>query len=509
MTPPCLVEGTPASADPGAPVSPALNGRANRAGPPPDFGRVLHEALSIYGQTAGPPSPRASLTGKESAPHVAADTAADATATPVQQAKTVETGAAMTSSSANAEAGELPSASRRTPPPALGVETDDDSAETPASGADEEKPKSPPVDSLGALVCPALPPMPPPPAPTPPSGAAPNPSAARPDGPKLPTDLPAESTNSKPSTESGKSALPAPTTKSALPTELTKSMPSAAALETTPSPAPRAEGSAAPTSSAAPGDDSLKGAPEGGIERPVSPPPIVSADGTTTAPLNPGMNNAAKQDEFAAAAVQKLPTETAGAVSAAPAPANRRLAKDAPVTAPVAVTAFANAERRATPIETAPAEPGPTSAADPARVERLAHTIASEATLLRQFQTDRLSVVLKPDAETQIRLQFTQHNGLIEATARCDQGDLHFLSAHWPELQQRLEPQGIRLLDLAGAGGSFGAGGDSSQRHFQPPVEPAESVFVSSPALQTATSPVQPIAVRAATRTNRLLESWA
>jgi hypothetical protein len=81
-------------------------------------------------------------------------------------------------------------------------------------------------------------------------------------------------------------------------------------------------------------------------------------------------------------------------------------------------------------------------------VERISRLVLAEVALIKQHSSDSLAVVLRPDAETELFVHLTQRNGKIEATVRCERGDLQHLSALWGQLQESLAHQKVRLAPL-------------------------------------------------------------
>jgi hypothetical protein len=79
---------------------------------------------------------------------------------------------------------------------------------------------------------------------------------------------------------------------------------------------------------------------------------------------------------------------------------------------------------------------------------RLVGPILHEAELMRRLRPDSLAVALRPDPQTEIMLRLTQRRGTIEAEASYERGDLESMLSAWPDLQRRLQPQGVQLLDL-------------------------------------------------------------
>lgn len=114
---------------------------------------------------------------------------------------------------------------------------------------------------------------------------------------------------------------------------------------------------------------------------------------------------------------------------------------------------------------------------DDARLRSLERThdlVAMHALRLTQSGNDTLRVVIEPGSGTRLSLELRLNNGAIEAQGVLNQGDFNFLSSHWPELQQQLEPRGIHLADLQCPTGSAmdqrssqQTGGQSSEE--QPP----------------------------------------
>lgn len=108
-----------------------------------------------------------------------------------------------------------------------------------------------------------------------------------------------------------------------------------------------------------------------------------------------------------------------------------------------------------------PTAPAPANAA--ASVERISSLVLREAALVKKYSSDSMAVVLRPDAETELFVHLTQRNGQVEATVRCERGDAQHLSALWPQLQESLALQKVRLAPLEDPAGARG------NTNFQPP----------------------------------------
>ncbi|MFO1497088.1 MAG: hypothetical protein U1G07_01600 [Verrucomicrobiota bacterium] len=149
--------------------------------------------------------------------------------------------------------------------------------------------------------------------------------------------------------------------------------------------------------------------------------------------------------------------------------------------------------------------------------ERLFQQIETEVKLV-SAKAERLSVVLKPDNQTEILLQLRWHDGQVEAHARCERGNFDALNAEWGQLQQALSSSGVRLAPLAaslGTGyewlhhspGQFDA--NSAFHHQKNPSEtPPRFEPTEVPAPRANRTPAGRIRPRARAP-HRLLESWA
>jgi hypothetical protein len=83
-----------------------------------------------------------------------------------------------------------------------------------------------------------------------------------------------------------------------------------------------------------------------------------------------------------------------------------------------------------------------------AAVERLSSLVRREAALVRQYHSDSMAVVLRPDTDTELFVHFSRRHGQIEVTIRCERGDTLPLAALWPQLQESLAHHKVRLAPL-------------------------------------------------------------
>ena len=148
-------------------------------------------------------------------------------------------------------------------------------------------------------------------------------------------------------------------------------------------------------------------------------------------------------------------------------------------------------------------------------VGRLVSDISHESMILRQFKPDKLDVVIRPDADTQISLQLRLNGNDVQGIARCERGDFNLLNSHWNELQQTMDQQGVRLAPLRESGStmSFTNGnsfGNSSQTAHDQRGRRLEEIVVSEreSALRPASS-IATTAIRGSRTGERLLQTWA
>jgi hypothetical protein len=94
------------------------------------------------------------------------------------------------------------------------------------------------------------------------------------------------------------------------------------------------------------------------------------------------------------------------------------------------------------------------SSADPASgaarsLERTHDLVSLHALRLRDSSADSLRVVIRPGPGLQLSLDLQlRDNGHVDVRALLNRGDYAFLNSCWPELQQQLEPRGVRLAPL-------------------------------------------------------------
>jgi hypothetical protein len=91
---------------------------------------------------------------------------------------------------------------------------------------------------------------------------------------------------------------------------------------------------------------------------------------------------------------------------------------------------------------------------------------------LRRMDATSISLVIRPDRQTEVALHLDWREGHCEATAVVERGDAAALGAQWGQLQQRLAAQGVQLAPLAtgkegvvSSGGGHGGGSFTSSEN--------------------------------------------
>jgi hypothetical protein len=98
----------------------------------------------------------------------------------------------------------------------------------------------------------------------------------------------------------------------------------------------------------------------------------------------------------------------------------------------------------------------PSASSTPA--EQIFYLLLREALLARKYGSDTMTVVLRPDGDTELVLHLTQNKGRLEATVRCERGDLPQLRALWAQVQETMALQRVHLGPLEEPIGIAGGG---------------------------------------------------
>ena len=237
--------------------------------------------------------------------------------------------------------------------------------------------------------------------------------------------------------------------------------------------------------------------------------PAAASTGTTAA-LNAGtMKSTGQKTENAGRTVQKLPSTSASG--------NASSGSNGP-SVPIGTTGsgrksdwgtFSGSFDLAIPMATgelhdsasAGAAPAPGSSA--AQAERVANFVSQEALTIRLSGATSLAVSLKLDHQTELFVQLTSHAGQIQASLRCERGNLDGLEGHWTQLQESLARQNIELLppdnrsfsqNQSGNHSNMSGAGDSdqtAQKQRQSDTTAPASASANQPANTTGTSKTQ------------------
>ena len=125
-------------------------------------------------------------------------------------------------------------------------------------------------------------------------------------------------------------------------------------------------------------------------------------------------------------------------------------------------TAFATTVSSAATLRSEEATP----IADVPPVERIARAVLDGVAHLRQTKNESVSVVLKPDAGTELLLRVEMRDGALSAQLHFERGGSPALDQHWDELQRRLAEHGVRLSRGDAAG--FNGDAQPERRSFVP-----------------------------------------
>jgi hypothetical protein len=188
------------------------------------------------------------------------------------------------------------------------------------------------------------------------------------------------------------------------------------------------------------------------------------------------MQIANEMDDCSALMEQNLPCFKEGADSRQPAEQGETAA--GPGTNRIATAPFGAAEaavllgnRAVDRDSSAQPDAGPARTALPDIIGR---TIENTVVGLQHTSASSLTVVLKPDNNTELSLHFRLQRGHFEALAVLERGDLKALNSGWALLQGRLADQGIRLAPLVSMPRASTSGGEqfssSKQRQDNTPA---------------------------------------
>jgi hypothetical protein len=159
----------------------------------------------------------------------------------------------------------------------------------------------------------------------------------------------------------------------------------------------------------------------------------------------------------------------------------------------------------------------PTQGSDKAagQAERVAYLVNQEVVMIRQSGANSVAVSLKVDSQTELFLQLTRHDGQIQASVRCQRGNIEGLGGHWGELQESLARQNVQLMPLENKISSGGiptvnpTAETSSSRAFDPSSQNRQQQFRDprdEPSLAGEAGVARPS--RKAKTNNRSRQSW-
>ncbi|MFA5192498.1 MAG: flagellar hook-length control protein FliK [Verrucomicrobiia bacterium] len=114
------------------------------------------------------------------------------------------------------------------------------------------------------------------------------------------------------------------------------------------------------------------------------------------------------------------------------------------------VTHEPEAGRQQLSFATASASPDTASTAASAQfsVESLADQLMDRVVKFKSLYQDNVAVMVMPDDNTEIHLQFTLGGDGVNVCARVERGDLDLLRANWDQLRQTLADHGVHMGEL-------------------------------------------------------------
>ena len=241
-------------------------------------------------------------------------------------------------------------------------------------------------------------------------------------------------------------------------------------------------------------------------KRPELPPQAAPAPsgGTVAAKQTNAMKNSQKTAEIAPTIEQKMPV-------------GEHSRRALPDQARFETTGFIASIFDGANSEFSVEAPAPEISTRPLEAAELVETIRTEVAHLRQRGDATMTLALRPDNGTELKLEMrVARDGTIHASVRCERGDFQTLNAQWPQLQQSLAAQGIRVNDLANPGQSqnhhnhdsshaqnFDRGNNSQHRQQQPGADFEEELAASTPRYPTNNS------FKTAAAPSRRWQSWA
>jgi hypothetical protein len=95
-----------------------------------------------------------------------------------------------------------------------------------------------------------------------------------------------------------------------------------------------------------------------------------------------------------------------------------------------------------------------TSVTGAAAMEKVEGQIRTQAVEFKRIGADSMSVVLKPDAQTELHMQLRMEHGQVHVVVEFKRGDVQTLNGGWGQLQQTLAGQGIRVSELQNSSGT-------------------------------------------------------
>jgi len=215
-----------------------------------------------------------------------------------------------------------------------------------------------------------------------------------------------------------------------------------------------------------------------------APAPPLPAGGTSVASLNSQMNMAQDMNKTSGQEEQNLPPAPATAPWLAEQAGPRALSASHTSTSGDTASALAAFVQPATEAGRATEPVAHVAPVDP--TAKVLALMAGAVVQFRQTGADDFEVSLQPDPDTEIRLRVSLGISGVEMQAELRRGDAAALAARWPDLQERLAQQGIKLAALTEGDASSGGFGQDSG--FASPRQQPEAEGEAAPFATTTTT---------------------
>jgi hypothetical protein len=239
--------------------------------------------------------------------------------------------------------------------------------------------------------------------------------------------------------------------------------------------------------------------------------PLQSPDGIAVAKNNEQMKKTAETSSLSPTGDQKLPSAATPslekAFSAVSSSALKVESETHAVNPSQLLSAYSQISVESAQPSTAETAPDAQAVSKSPLKQQILHGVLE----MKLLGSDSMSVIVRPDGQTELHLLLAMTNGEVSVQAKLSNGDLQSLGTEWNTLQQSLAQQGIRLepLEHTPAAANSGQGGASANSSSQFSRQDSDESDRRKPAFvdEFAAPQFQFFPKPAGTR--RFWESWA